>query len=339
MTITVSQLANGGNPGNALGTTANDSTNVEFSAKLGLLNKSWTYNPTTQGAIGSIFFSEDKFSNLQGIPLTSSSIRMMIKQNGKTYVAGTQVPGATVDTWQGASATFSATDFELWSFTTGFVDSNEHPDFANGLMQFGVASSPSQSGTQGSPTIYTFNFDNTLIRLNVTTPLETVQTATIVGSAYTKGTKVVKTLINLKTLGQSAGVNPNTKPDRVLVLVSTLIGNNATKRLLVFRKIAGGSSADDVVLLDLSNIDDINNPVSEPIASALDPLGNGYELDIVQPRDPSLFTGVGGESFTTISKGTPQKRLYDVHMAGTVGNVPSVLAFKVTVGKLYVPKP
>ncbi len=338
VTITVSQLANGGNPGTALSTVADDSANVAFTAKLGLLNNSWTYDPGTQGAITSIFFSEDKYSNLQGTPFTSSSIRLLIKQNGKTYVAATSVT-AVVDTWVSGSDTFFADDFDLWDFATGGVDPNQHPSFSAGLMQFGVASSPSQSGSGGSGTIYTFNFDNTLIQLNVPIPSEIVQSATILGKGYTGGNpKVVKSTINLKTLSLSVNVNQGAKPDHVLVLVSTMLDNNATKRLLVFRKIVAGSAATDIVLLDLSDIDDYNNPQSIPIAFALDPSGNGYAIDTVVPVFPSLFSGVGGESFTTLTKGTPQKRVYDIRMAGTIANLPSVLTFKVGAGKLYVPK-
>ena len=338
VTITISQLPTNGNPGTALSTVANDSANVAFTAKLGLLNNSWIYDPGTQGAITSILFSEDKFANLQGTPFTSSSIRLLIKQNGKTYVAATSVT-AVVDTWVSGSHTFVETDFELWDFATGGVDPNQHPSFTTGLMQFGVASSPSQSGIGGSPTIYTFNFDNTLIELNVPAPMEIVQSATIAGTSYTSGPKVVKSSINLKKLALSLNINQGAKPDYVLALVSTMLDNNAIKRLLVFRKIVAGSSATDIALLDLSNIDDYNNPQSVPIAVAFDASGNGYEIDTVLAGVPSIFSGVGGESFTTISKGTPQKRVYDVRMAGTVTNLPSVLTFKVGIGKLYVPKP
>ncbi len=338
VTITVSQLATGGNPGTALSTVANDSTDVPFTAKLGLLNNSWIYDPGTQRAVNTIFFSEDKFANLQGAPFTSSSIRLLMKQNGKTYVAATQVP-VVVDSWQSGSATFSATDFELWDFGTGTIDPNQHPSFSTGQMQFGLASSPSQAGTGGGPITYTFNFDNTLIKLDVPSPLEVVQTATITGSGYTSGNpKVVKSAINLKTLALSVNVNQGAKADYLLALASTMLDNNAIKRLLVFRKIVGGSFANDIVLLDLSNIDDYNNPQSVPIALALDPAGNGYEIDSVLPKVASLFSGFGGESFTTISKGTPQKRIYDVRMSGTINNIPSVLTFKVGAGKLYVPK-
>ena len=339
VTISVSQLVTGGNPGTALSTVADDSANVEFTALLGLLNKSWTYDPGTFGAMNTIFFSEDKYADLQGAGFTSSSIRLLIKQNNKTYVAKTSVP-AVADMWESGSATFAATDFELWDFSTGNTDSNQHPSFTTGLMQFGLASSPSQTGTGGNPTVYTFNFDNTLIKLDVPNPVEVVQTATIAGSAYTSGTpKVVKSAINLKTLALSVNVNQGAKPDYVLALVTTLLVADAITRLLVFRKIVGGSVATDVVLLDLSDIDDYNNPQSVPIASALDPAGNGYEIDSVLPKVPSIFTGFGGESFTTISNGTPQKRVYDVRMSGTVNNLPAVLTFKVGVGKLYVPKP
>jgi hypothetical protein len=175
-----------------------------------------------------------------------------------------------------------------------------------------------------------------------------VQVATVAGFAYQNGTPLLKTKIDLKAIHASVGI---TDPKSHVLILSTCTfersggGKTVTRRLLALRKVAGGTLADDINLLDFSNVSDYNDPQADTVPSAFDSLGAGYQLDGVSIRshggtriNSSIFSGAGGETVTKISKGTPLKRVYQVSMEGLVGGNSALLLFKVGAGKLYIPK-
>ena len=158
------QITSGGNPGDAISFIHNFTGPAnEYVSVQGVLNNSWLYDPGTQGALSSIFFSEDKF--VDGVTFSSSNIRAMIFQNGNYYLAATPVD-PTPDIWVSGGTTFLATDFGLFDFTTGNSDPNQNPNFSAGAMQFGIANLADVI-TDG-PAVVTINYDNTFLQLNST---------------------------------------------------------------------------------------------------------------------------------------------------------------------------
>jgi hypothetical protein len=160
--FTLQQITSGGNPGDAISFIHNFTGPAnEYLSVQGVLNNSWLYDPGTQGALGSIFFSEDKF--VDGVDFGSSNIRAMIFQNGNYYLAATPVD-TTSDVWVSGATTFVATDFGLFDFATGNSDPNQNPNFASGAMQFGIANLADV--ITGGPGVVTINYDNTFLQLN-----------------------------------------------------------------------------------------------------------------------------------------------------------------------------
>lgn len=162
VSLNLQQITSGGNPGDAISfATTFSGQAAEYLTVQGVLNNSWLYDPGSQGALASIFFSEDKW--VDGVDFSSSNIRMMILQNGNFYLAATPV-GTAQDTWFSGSATFAAADFALFDFVTGNTDPSQNPNFAAGVMQFGLANLADV--ITAGPAVVTINYDNTFIQLN-----------------------------------------------------------------------------------------------------------------------------------------------------------------------------
>jgi hypothetical protein len=164
-TITVNQILTGGNPGAALQILASSPANVSFDSYQGFVNTSFNYDPSTQGALMTINASMDKYFG-SNVALLSNFIRPLIFQGGNYYVAPISVP-SVLATWEtGSQSRLTASSFELLSFTTGQVDPTQHPNFASGPMQFGLANHVSGSATvQINDDI---RYDNLRLQLNTT---------------------------------------------------------------------------------------------------------------------------------------------------------------------------
>lgn len=140
--ISVGQTQTGGNPGQAL--------QILYSlpagsgnSMLGLPRPSFTYNPATQGAVQSVDFSIEKYVTYTGCSScqfdSTNTARLLILQSGTYYMAVVPLPGSA-GTYLKATATgLRASDFGLFDFKTGTLNTAVNPNFNNGVMQFGVA--------------------------------------------------------------------------------------------------------------------------------------------------------------------------------------------------------
>ena len=111
-------------------------------ALLVLLNPSFSYNPTTQGAITSLSASVDKNLSVD-VPGTGfgNTFRPTIFQDGVFYVA--MISGPTLDCppcatgFNSIGASLTATDFVSFDPATDTMGA-AHPNFAGDPMEFGL---------------------------------------------------------------------------------------------------------------------------------------------------------------------------------------------------------
>ncbi len=148
-TIDISHTLTGGNPEAALQILTNvPSGPATFRGNEYLLNKSFIYDPATQGVIQSIGYSEDVFINFTGISIGSKGGDLLIYQNGNYYVNFSSLP-AVNNVWGTVNTeNLGASSFNLISnLTTGATDSLQHPNFTNEILQFGIVSSVFDNGS------------------------------------------------------------------------------------------------------------------------------------------------------------------------------------------------
>ena len=134
----------------------------------GLVNNSFSYNPSNQGAINSIGASADKlFSSSPQFNLTSNFFRPLIFQDGNYYLGAITLPTTQDQYLTGSASGLVATDFLLFDFNTGLFGT-QNPNFAGDLMQFGVANRVTISPFVPDITTSTQNYDN--LSITVATP-------------------------------------------------------------------------------------------------------------------------------------------------------------------------
>jgi hypothetical protein len=164
-TIDISQTLAGGNPGTALQIITHVPSGNSFRGNEYFLNNAFIYDPATQGSIQSLGYSEDVYVGLNGISLSSKSGDLLIFQNGNYFVHFISLPTVN-NVWSTASAeNLDFSNFSLISnLATGATDSSQHPDFANGILQFGLVSFVFVNGNY--PTVTTdIRLDNLLINV------------------------------------------------------------------------------------------------------------------------------------------------------------------------------
>lgn len=142
-TVDVSQTLNGGNPGAALFVdTKVPAPGFDNSfGRVFLFNKSFTYNPQTDGAIDTVSWSIDKYVQIISPPNSGlfNATGMVILQGGKIYDTTVVLPSTQgVFLTAGGQALRSSSFNLVTDPTTGATDASSHPDFASGLMQFGT---------------------------------------------------------------------------------------------------------------------------------------------------------------------------------------------------------
>src|SRR5262249_23791970 len=142
VTYTISQSA-AGNPGTALEIEDSWTTpGITFSTFAGLPNKSFIFDPSTQGAIQGVNFSVYRSVTFSGITANSNATAAILaKQNGNFYFDSITGPVLVPGTFQTISATgLVSGDFQLVDFTTGLTDATQHPDFSasGGPIDFGL---------------------------------------------------------------------------------------------------------------------------------------------------------------------------------------------------------
>jgi hypothetical protein len=173
VTVNSGQCATCGNPGQALQIQMSFPTGSQtFDAAIGFVNKTFSYNPQTQGAITSISASVDKniILNFPGNGF-GNTFHPMIEQDGQFFIAS--IPGPTV---QGTTTGFNtlaqsglvAADFVSIDFTTDTTGSGT-PNFDGDPILFGLAQLTS---IIGGPATFEADYDNLSLDLS-TVPVTT----------------------------------------------------------------------------------------------------------------------------------------------------------------------
>jgi hypothetical protein len=170
-TINVSQTTTAGNPLPAMQViTTVSGTAGNFLGVGYFLNPSFAYNPGTQGAVTSIFFSEDINISVSGfgVFLASEGAASLILQNGNMYIGYLSAP-VNAGAWETVDGTILQSNYDLiTNVNTLAVDSTQHPNFASGPMEFGFInawSSPSLSAN-----VETALFDNLTVTVDTASP-------------------------------------------------------------------------------------------------------------------------------------------------------------------------
>lgn len=160
---TVSQDTTNGNPAPSIQFLSSVPAGTALSVQI-MMNNGWLYDPTSQGALKSITFSEDKWVDAPNITFSSSNIRVVVEQGGNFYIGTTPV-GTTQDVWNSGGATFLSSQLCQFSFVDGSQNCGSNPSFASGPMQFGLANLFSVTNLP-APVTLNIQFDNTSITLN-----------------------------------------------------------------------------------------------------------------------------------------------------------------------------
>jgi VPDSG-CTERM motif len=169
--ISAAQCPSCGNPGSALQIQSNLASLTDFLAS-GFINNTFSYNPQTQGAIGSIDASVDK-NIITSLPVDPTStfgntFRPLIEQNGMSYLAAISGPnfhGGTTGFNTLAQSGLVATDFTQFDFTNGTFGS-AHPDFAGSQILFGVAQLSGGAVTPIANVTFEADYDNLRLQVN-----------------------------------------------------------------------------------------------------------------------------------------------------------------------------
>jgi hypothetical protein len=168
-TEATSQCTSCGNPGDA----------VQFSftfnsftlSAVGLVNNGWAYDPTVQGALGTINASVDKdivASEPGGATGATNTFRPMVEQDGVFYLAA--ILGSTFDIpatgsydsgFETLSGTLSQSDFVEFDFSTGTFGT-ANPNFDGDPLLFGLG----QLATFGAGSADVATYDNLDLTLN-----------------------------------------------------------------------------------------------------------------------------------------------------------------------------
>lgn len=151
----ISQSADGGNPGQGLQIEVNIPTNYEFLfyTSASIMNKTFSYDPGTQGTISSIDASADGHGQVTrgGVPVPLSPLGgsgsgggvILLEQNGHFYtnlvgVIGPPSVGSN-DYHTSHANGLKEADFGLITDLATFeLDKTQHPNFSSGVIEFGV---------------------------------------------------------------------------------------------------------------------------------------------------------------------------------------------------------
>ncbi len=138
---TVSQILTGGNPGAALQIVINAPTGIHSTQYLS--NSTFRYDPSLQGKIGSIDASADVYVTLTagGVPAAVNEFgAFTVMQSGHTYVYSQDVPDVVGNFSTVHFPGLKETDFSLVTDPNNIfaVDSTQHPNFSNGILEFGT---------------------------------------------------------------------------------------------------------------------------------------------------------------------------------------------------------
>lgn len=153
-------------------TWTNDTTFTIFD---GLINSSFAYNPSTQGAITSIDFSLDRYTTFTAgtVVLSNATAGVLLEQGGNFYLDSLVGPAFSAATWQTVATTgLTASSFCLYSFATNAApDCTQNPDFSasGGVIDFGFRAGLGHSNALGTGTLDS-NYDNLSVTINAPEP-------------------------------------------------------------------------------------------------------------------------------------------------------------------------
>ncbi|MBI9090036.1 MAG: VPLPA-CTERM sorting domain-containing protein [Desulfobacterium sp.] len=138
--ISTIQTLSAGNPGPALQTVIEEPAfSGVFYTRQYFMNSSFLYDTNTQGAVQSIDFIGDAYLEAQSLNVTDRGIAGILYQNSRYYVHAISTPPINA-VWQTGSANgLLSSDFDLvTNLLTTETDVSSHPDFNNGVLQFGI---------------------------------------------------------------------------------------------------------------------------------------------------------------------------------------------------------
>jgi hypothetical protein len=137
-TINSYQTLTDGNPGAALRSDTTIPAGGSFRTAEWWLNDSFIYDSSSEGAIQSISYSQDRYFGISGITLSAKGANLVIFQNGNYFLTSNSLP-AVNNTWHtGVAMNLVSSDFNLVTdLTTWATSSASHPDFNSGTLQFG----------------------------------------------------------------------------------------------------------------------------------------------------------------------------------------------------------
>ena len=189
LVATAVQNPSAGNPGAALEIqiTFPAPQGVTYEVDQAFVNTSFTYNPATQGAIASISASVDK-AFPTAIGGATSTFRPLIEQNGNYYLGAISGP-STAGFTTIAQAGLTAADFQLFDYTQGQFNAQQHPDFSasGSSLQFGLASR-------------VYNYNSTTVEIlydNLAIVVHPAQASTLGAAAVSNGAAA----LSVSTLG------------------------------------------------------------------------------------------------------------------------------------------
>lgn len=166
-TINIFQTLTAGNPAQALEIDRTVPPG-SFLAVEYFLNRSFIYDPGTQGAVTSIGFSGDVFFQAP-VSISGEFDVALISQAGNLYATVITLPAST-GVWEtGSASNVQASDFGLITNKSLFaIDSTRHPNFSSGSLEFGfLAAWGIPGGTSGYTGVE--RIDNVSLTINSAT--------------------------------------------------------------------------------------------------------------------------------------------------------------------------
>ncbi len=158
--VNISQTLTGGDPESALEDLIAVPIPVEFASISYILNKTFLYNPSSQGTVDQLGVSVDVYRLFTGQNPSLVGFSPLILQGGNYYVFHSIVTPYTPGVYQPTSGTVSADQFDLVTdLSSGAVDTSMHPDFGGGPLEFGFTAGVNSSGIL-QPVTADLRYDN-----------------------------------------------------------------------------------------------------------------------------------------------------------------------------------
>jgi hypothetical protein len=133
VSVTVSNFGSGGNPGAGLDILfGNQGGAVNMNSFQGFINNGFSYDPSAQGALAGLSFSNDRYVSVgPGLAGLTTVSRALVLQGGHYFIAAIADPASQPrDSWFTTAASGLTSDlFNGFDFASGLTDASAHPDF------------------------------------------------------------------------------------------------------------------------------------------------------------------------------------------------------------------